>query len=234
MTIAVSWQGSDQPQVVTIAPGQRVMVGRSSDVNVVIDDPKVSREHAAITAGAVPGASHLEHLSATNPTLVNDMPVSGQVALMDGALIKLGDATLTFHDLHARDRVSGPVCHVCGRENTDADRDCWYCGTSLLNAPTTLRERRPVVVRVVSASGAWADLYSGLWIALKPDGSMETLRVAPSGDVIALHVVDGRPVLADPRTGASAESTAQDLGSGAVIAVDPARFVLIASEESAA
>jgi len=231
MTVALSWQASGVPSAIPLAPGRRVVVGRSPDVDVVIDDPTVSRQHVAITAGASPGTSQLEHLSATNPTLVEGSPVQGVMRLADGAVIRLGDTTVTFHDLRARDSVSGPVCHVCGRENTDTDRDCWFCGTSLLNAPTTLRELRPVLLRVVSANGTWADLYSGRSIGLRPDGVLDTLRAHPPADVIAIHVVDGRPALTGPNAG---DGPSDELATGAKLTAGDAQFVLIASEGSAA
>ena len=233
MTTALTWLSPASINVTRLAPGRRMVVGRSAEADIPIDDPKISREHLAITAAAEPNGSHtLEHLSHTNPTLVGGTAVAGTVNITDGTVIQIGDVSLVFHDLHARDRISGPVCHICGRENTDTQRDCWFCGTSLLNAPTTLRELRPVTLRAVSSSGRSEDLYAGQWLALRPDGSVESLRDQPAAGTVAVHVEDGLPTLLDTRD--EPGSNPPQLVTGATLAVDDAMFAFIAREEPAA
>jgi len=233
MTTALTWPTPASVNVALLTPGRRVVIGRNAEADITIDDPRISREHLAITAAAEPNGIHtLEHLSHTNPTLVGGQAVAGVVNITDGTAIQIGDASLVFHDLHARDRISGPVCHICGRENTDADRDCWFCGTSLLNAPTTLRELRPVALRVVSSTGRWGDLYAGRWLALRPDGSVESLRDAPAAGTVAVHVENGLPTLLDTR--GEPGSNPPQLVTGANLAVDDALFAFIAREEPAA
>jgi pSer/pThr/pTyr-binding forkhead associated (FHA) protein len=233
MTTALTWPSPASLNVSLVAPGRRVVIGRSAEADISIDDPRISREHLAITAAAEPNGIHrLEHLSHTNPTLVGGHVVVGVINIADGAVIQIGDASLIFHDLHARDRISGPVCHICGRENADADRDCWFCGTSLLNAPTTLREIRPVALRAVSSTGRFDDLYAGRWLALRPDGSVESLRDQPAAGTVAVHVENGLPTLLDSR--AEPGSNPQQLVTGANVAVDDALFAFIAREGPAA
>jgi pSer/pThr/pTyr-binding forkhead associated (FHA) protein len=233
MTTALTWPTSASVNVALLAPGRRVVIGRSAEADISIDDPRISREHLAITAASEPNGSHtLEHLSHTNPTLVSGQAVAGVVNITDGTVIQIGDASLVFHDLHARDRISGPVCHICGRENTDTQRDCWFCGTSLLNAPTTLRELRPVTLRVVSSTGRSEDLYAGQWLALRPDGSVESLTDQPATGTVAVHLEDGLPALLDTRT--EAGSNPPQLVTGANLAVDDALFAFIAREEPVA
>jgi class 3 adenylate cyclase len=52
---------------------ERTTIGRATDCDVVIRDPSVSRRHASL--GWQDGRLLVTHLSATNPTLVNGVPV---------------------------------------------------------------------------------------------------------------------------------------------------------------
>jgi hypothetical protein len=233
MTTALTWLGPASVNVARLVPGRRVVVGRSAQADISIDSPTISREHLAITTAARPdGAHQVEHLSHTNPTIIGGQTIAGVVSLTDGAVIQIGDVTLLFHDLRARDTISGPVCHVCGRENTDAERDCWFCGTSLLNAPTTLREMRNVALRAVSNSDQWADLYPGRWLALRPDGSVESLMDEPPAGAVAVHVEKGVPTLFDSRPEHASEP--RQLVTGSNLAVEDAIFAFIARGEPAA
>jgi hypothetical protein len=124
----------------------------------------------------------IENLSRTNPTRVNDAPLDGETELSDGDRIKAGSVLLFFHDLSSHDTLQGPVCSYCHRENKATDKDCWYCGTSLVNALTRARERRPVVCRVISSTGMWRDLYADQRVPLVAEGS---LAAAPAADSAA-------------------------------------------------
>jgi pSer/pThr/pTyr-binding forkhead associated (FHA) protein len=65
--------------------GPRVTIGRGEDCDVVIDDPTVSRHHAAISAR--PGAPLvLEDLGSANGTLVNGKPIRGSVGFATGPI----------------------------------------------------------------------------------------------------------------------------------------------------
>ena len=230
MTRAVTWSTPGSVNVVALAPGRRQVIGRADTADIKIDDPTISRAHLAITTAPEPGGQHvLEHLSHTNPTLVNGQAVQGTTAIADGALIAIGDVRLTFHDLHARDTYSGPVCNVCGRENSSSDRDCWFCGESLLNAPTTLREMRKVEARVVSSSGGQGDLYAKQWLVLGPGDALNVHREKPADDTVSVHVDDGRATLVDGRPGSN-PAPAQ-VATGMNVSVDDARFGFIAREE---
>jgi pSer/pThr/pTyr-binding forkhead associated (FHA) protein len=61
-------------------------------VDIRIDDPGVSRQHAEITLGT---DVTLRDLGSTNGTLVNGRMVSA-VVLADGARIQLGTTTVTY------------------------------------------------------------------------------------------------------------------------------------------
>ncbi len=67
-------------------------LGRGTDVEIRIDDPGVSRQHAEITLGT---EVILRDLGSTNGTLVNGRLVASAV-LYEGAQIQLGTTTLTY------------------------------------------------------------------------------------------------------------------------------------------
>jgi pSer/pThr/pTyr-binding forkhead associated (FHA) protein len=92
-----------ESQKVAELNANRVIIGRGEDCDVVLDDPSVSRHHAAIfaIAGARPV---LEDLGSANGTFVNGRPLSSpvgfsatqqspRVELQGGELLQFGDAT---------------------------------------------------------------------------------------------------------------------------------------------
>jgi hypothetical protein len=68
------------------------VLGRGSDVDLRIDDPGVSRQHAEIRTGDVPV---ILDLGSTNGTIVDGRTVR-EAELHDGARIVLGSTTLVF------------------------------------------------------------------------------------------------------------------------------------------
>jgi len=75
-------------------PAGGATIGRSHACEIVIDDPGVSRRHAAIARGR--DGWVLDDLGSTNGSSVNGAPVDGSRALADGDEIELGSATLRF------------------------------------------------------------------------------------------------------------------------------------------
>lgn len=67
-------------------------LGRGADVDIRIDDPGVSRNHAEITLGT---DVTIRDLSSTNGTLVDGRMISSAV-LRDGSTIQLGSTTITY------------------------------------------------------------------------------------------------------------------------------------------
>ncbi len=171
-------------RVADLSPYAPAEVGRSREASIVLDDATVSRRHFRIYFDS--GSFVLENMSQTNPTRIAGTAIAQPVRLSDQTPIRAGELDLVFHDLTAGDRFSGPVCSHCGRENSGGERDCWYCGTSLVNAPTTVRERRLVGCRVIAASGAPRDLYPGQRLAFLADGNLDPGRTGeppPRGEV---------------------------------------------------
>jgi pSer/pThr/pTyr-binding forkhead associated (FHA) protein len=70
----------------------RVIIGRSRDVDFRIDDPNVSRRHAAVFWSE--GRIVVEDLDSTNGTMVNGYPVSS-TAIRTGDKIVIGDCHIT-------------------------------------------------------------------------------------------------------------------------------------------
>ena len=159
MSGAVSWEEGGKLRAESLVLARPVVIGRGDASDIQLTDASVSREHAVIEFRV--GRYLVTNRSRTNPTLLNGNAAADGAPLNDGDLLVLGTVPVRFHDLSSGDGISGPMCSHCGRENKSTDKDCWYCGTSLVYAASTLRTRRQVVGRVVAASGEFLDLYAG-------------------------------------------------------------------------
>ena len=76
----------------------RMVIGRDPECDIWIDDPGLSRRHASIRLvadGSQPTAV-IEDLKSTNGTFVEGRRVTTPVPLVDGDVIRIGDAQLTF------------------------------------------------------------------------------------------------------------------------------------------
>jgi adenylate cyclase len=72
-----------------------VKIGRTAQRNdLVLDDPAVSREHAAIRSD--PFGHVIVDLGSVNGTLVNGAPLDGPRALRSGDVVSIGNSTLTY------------------------------------------------------------------------------------------------------------------------------------------
>ncbi len=206
-------------------------IGRTGEVQVRLDDPTVSRSHAMLRGEA--GLFLIENLSTTNPARVNGAPVDRPVPLSDGDRIQLGSVQLTFHDLAAGDRLSGPICSHCSRENIATDKECWYCGTLLVNAPTTILERRETACRLIAADVETFDLLSGECFLVSAGGKGEvqaTDRTAAAQ--AAIEIRDGRPVIASPtdtkvRLRSAEPAPGGALETGDEISIGEANFLVV-------
>ncbi|WP_229403098.1 FHA domain-containing protein [Micromonospora okii] len=72
------------------------VIGRSARVDIVVDDPHLSRRHASVRL-AGDGVA-LEDLGSTNGTWLNDRRVDGTEQLCDGDVVRLGRTELRFFD----------------------------------------------------------------------------------------------------------------------------------------
>ncbi|HSE09911.1 MAG TPA: DUF3662 and FHA domain-containing protein [Nocardioidaceae bacterium] len=81
-----------------------LVIGRGADADLRINDPGVSRRHAEIRvmpAADAPAVSVID-LGSTNGMLVNGQRVQ-QAQLDDGAVVKIGNTTLTLHFVRSRE-----------------------------------------------------------------------------------------------------------------------------------
>lgn len=75
-------------------PGKDMVVGRGQSSDIVLDDVKVSREHARLVYNN--GMWAVLDLGSANGTYLNGQKISGQQPLANGDKIKIGDTVLVF------------------------------------------------------------------------------------------------------------------------------------------
>lgn len=117
-------------------------------------------------------------------------------------LLDYGAIEFTFHDLSSGDRISGPMCSHCNRENRAEDADCWYCGTSLVNAPTTQIRAQRVVFRLVDASGERFDVHEREAFVINGEtASVVEADAAPQSPDLLVRADGGEVTAAGPAAG---------------------------------
>lgn len=100
-------QGPGRMQPVLDIDGQRyslnapsVVLGRSSEADILVDDTGVSRRHLEIRTEN--GNSRAIDLGSTNGSFVNGQKVQGEADLTDGSTIAMGRTRITFRLLPVR------------------------------------------------------------------------------------------------------------------------------------
>lgn len=134
--------------------GPTVTIGRSSDCQITLDDPLVSRVHARITLTDL-NASVCD-LGSRNGVRVNDQLIEGERSLSHEDRIRLGTQDLVFvvSDGTTRTarspRATGAMAHCkhCGRAFPGESSECPRCG-----APTRARADGTETVTDVSLDG---------------------------------------------------------------------------------
>ncbi|MDQ4005653.1 MAG: trypsin-like peptidase domain-containing protein [Actinomycetota bacterium] len=84
--------GNQRGRVLALT-GDRFVVGRTEDCQLILDDLQVSRQHCAFDP-LPDGRAFLEDLGSTNGTFVNGQRVSAPVLLHGNEQIRLGDVTI--------------------------------------------------------------------------------------------------------------------------------------------
>ena len=98
--------GPDAGRMVELAPGVHT-VGRSDEATICIDDPGISRLHAAIRVSA--DTITLADLGSTNGTHLDDAPVGAEPrSLVVGATVRVGDTLLVLRPAGAVPAASTP------------------------------------------------------------------------------------------------------------------------------
>ncbi len=221
------WSGSDRKALAELRETQQNVIGRAPGSDILLEDRTISRRHA--TVGLEEGVFVLQNVSETNVAKVNGVPIQRPVPLSDRDTIELGALELKFYDLQSGDRVSGPQCSHCSRENMPADRDCWFCGTSLVNAPTAILEPRRTLCRVIAAvDGETYDVHKGEAFVLPQDGRARVVRndelpaeiiagIKPAdskGSAILFGQDDSSSVNGEPAASGHSLSTGDDFHTG--------------------
>ncbi len=80
--------------VLKLVPGQIVVVGRSSENQIVVRDDRVSRRHAEISLQK--GGWVVRDLGSRNGTQVDRLSVNGEHSLSDGETISVADCEMVF------------------------------------------------------------------------------------------------------------------------------------------
>ena len=93
--------------------GDRVILGRHPDCDVVLDAAAVSRQHAQILEEN--GQYYVEDLHSRNGTFVNGRLIQGRQVLEDGDRLKICDLSFTFH-------TAGPATGCHGADDDRARR----------------------------------------------------------------------------------------------------------------
>jgi len=86
-------KGVNQGTTLTLE-GDKFVLGRNADCQVVLNVPAVSREHAVIRK--VQGKYYIEDMKSRNGTFVNNQEVTGRTLLKDNDRIKICDNLLAF------------------------------------------------------------------------------------------------------------------------------------------
>jgi hypothetical protein len=121
--------------------GSEVVIGRSSDCHITIEDPLISRRHAQVVLRD--DAAYVVDLGSRNGVRVNGRLVKGEQLLKDGDRIRLGTQELVFSVVARVDRPPRPtgymrVCHACGTPFPEGAPSCPHCGAPSLADEDTM------------------------------------------------------------------------------------------------
>jgi len=86
--------------------GEAILGREQGAADLVLDDPGVSRRHAAVRSGG--GRITVEDLGSSNGTFVNGEQISGQVELADGDEIQVGGTVISAHGADAATAMMAP------------------------------------------------------------------------------------------------------------------------------
>jgi FHA domain len=86
--------------------GELVVGREQGSSDLVIDDPGVSRRHAAVRALA--GGITIEDLDSSNGTFVNGAPIRGEVVLAEGDEVRVGGTVFSVHGAEAATAMMAP------------------------------------------------------------------------------------------------------------------------------
>lgn len=183
--------------------GPEVVLGRSPDCQITIEDPLISRQHARISIDG--DEASVEDLGSRNGVRVNGRLVRGKQPLRDGDRIRIGTQELVFAVVRAEQRAARPtgymrVCHACGTPYPEGALQCPHCG-----APASPEE----------------DTMSGVMVEPKRNWTFQLL-----GEVIERALGGGKSVEAERLLRRAAKEVDDRLAAGERL--DPAHVSMAA------
>ncbi len=121
--------------------GPEIILGRSPDCHITIEDPLISRRHARIALRD--DRAFISDLESRNGVKVNARPIDGEVELKDGDRVRLGTQELLFTVASRRERTARPtgymrVCHACTTPYPEGSATCPHCGAPALEEEDTV------------------------------------------------------------------------------------------------
>jgi len=157
--------------------GSEVVLGRSPDCQITIEDPLVSRRHARIVIDGE--AATISDLGSRNGVRVNGRQTEGEHSLSDGDRIRLGTQELVFSVVRTKARDARPtgfmkVCKGCNTPYPEKSPQCPHCG------------------HVDAEDAGDEDTISGLVVEPKRSWTFQLL-----GEVIERSISAGRAAEAD-------------------------------------
>jgi len=186
--------------------GPEVIVGRSPDCHITIEDPLVSRHHAKLRVNDESAA--VTDLGSRNGVRVNGRPIEGETMLKDGDRIRLGTQELVFTHVHRPERAARPtgfmcMCRACGTPYPEGAAACPHCG-----APAQQQDEDTTI--------------SGLRVEPKRNWTFQLLA-----EVIEKALATGRSMEADRLMRRAAKEVDERLAEGERI--DPAQVAMIST-----
>ncbi|MGE3636868.1 MAG: FHA domain-containing protein, partial [Sandaracinaceae bacterium] len=121
--------------------GPEIVLGRSPDCHITIEDPLISRRHAKIMIRGDVAA--VQDLGSRNGVRINGRAIDGESEIKDGDRIRLGTQELLFSVVRRRDRPARPtgymrVCHACATPYPEGSPTCPHCGAPALEEEDTV------------------------------------------------------------------------------------------------
>jgi hypothetical protein len=149
-----------------------MVVGREPTCDIWLDDPHVSRTHAALQCRG--NTVYVTDLGSSGGTFVGDAAVSAPHELHPGDVVSFASVTARFEPVAGRPEVARdawpvapvaarPVAHGSSRESART-RSRWLCWTGL----------------IVLAEGCAIAAITRLNVPRPPSGGLAQLRVGPS------------------------------------------------------
>lgn len=112
--------------------GPEIVIGRSPECHITIEDPLISRKHARV---AIRGdEAYVADLGSRNGVRVNGRLIKDrEQKLREGDRLRIGTQELVFSAQRTEQRTARPtgymrVCHACGTPFPEGTPECPHCG----------------------------------------------------------------------------------------------------------